>query len=306
MIENPLFEQAFLEEHQELKNNFYALRKEDASHEKIMQAFGRIIYHWYENKRRSFVWRENITPYNVVVSEIMLQQTQTDRVSSKFEKFITAFPNFEALASASFSDVLLYWKGLGYNRRALALHKIASIVTHDYAGMVPNDIKALESWPSIGKATARSITTFAFNQPTTFIETNVRTVFIYFFFPNKTNICDHEIEPLVQAALDLNAPRDWYYALMDYGVMLKKTVGNFSKQSKHHTKQSRFEGSDRQIRGAILQVLLDNGQVDYNFLCQHLDKDPNRVKIIINALHKEGFLVIDGDCVCLNKQKGAM
>lgn len=301
MIENPLFEQAFLQEHQELKNIFYELRKHDASHEKIMQAFCRIIYHLYENKRRAFAWREHISPYRVIVSEIMLQQTQTERVADKFDTFITAFPDFETLVRAPFSDVLLYWKGLGYNRRALALQKIASIVTHEHAGIVPHDIKTLELWPSIGKATARSIITFAFNQPTTFIETNIRTVFIYFFFPNGIHIHDDELEPLVQASVDQKSPRDWYYALMDYGVMLKKTVGNFSKQSKHHTKQSRFIGSDRQLRGVILQILLDTQQLDYNFLCQIVDKNPDRVKKIISDLHKEGFLVIDADCIRLNK-----
>jgi A/G-specific adenine glycosylase len=299
MIENPLFEQAFLQEHQELKNIFYALKKHDASQEKIMQAFGRIIYHLYENKRRSFAWREHISPYRVIVSEIMLQQTQTDRVADKFEKFITAFPDFETLSRAPFSDVLLYWKGLGYNRRALALQKIASIVTHEHAGIVPHDIKTLESWPSIGKATARSITTFAFNQPTTFIETNIRTVFIYFFFPNGIHIYDDELEPLVHASVDQKRPRDWYYALMDYGVMLKKTIGNFSKQSKHHTKQSRFIGSDRQLRGVILQMLLDEKHIDYNLLCLTLDKDQDRVKKIVNDLYKEGFLFFDNERNCI-------
>lgn len=160
----------------------------------------------------------------------------------------------------------------------------------EHNGVLPNDITILETFPHIGKATARSIVTYAFNMPIAFIETNVRTVFIYFFFKNQTAVTDAMLEPLVAAAVDQADPRAWYYALMDYGVMLKKTVGNVSRLSAHYAKQSAFEGSDRQIRGMILQTLLDQPETPVKILPALLDKDPERVKKIVHDLEREGFI----------------
>lgn len=253
--------------------------------------FQELVWSYYHTNKRDFSWRTSTSPYHVTVSEIMLQQTQTYRVTGKFEAFVEAFPNFATLAQAPTSDVIRLWKGLGYNRRALALQKIAHRVTTEYSGILPDDIATLETFPSIGKATARSIVTYAFNRPTTFIETNVRSVFIYFFFVNKTMITDAMLEPLVAATVNHAQPREWYYALMDYGVMLKKTIGNTSRLSAHHTTQSPFQGSDRQIRGMILQVLLDQPGVAEAALPIILDKEPDRVANITAALYKEGFIV---------------
>ncbi len=255
-----------------------------------LDAFKKIIKHYYANKRRPFAWRDVITPYRVVVSEIMLQQTQTDRVAQKFEPFIAEFPTFQALAQAPFHDIVRMWKGLGYNRRALALQKIAQRVTTDHSGNLPPVPNILETFPGIGKATARSITTFAFNVPTTFIETNIRTVFIYFFLKDRLDVHDKELEPLVAATVDQLNPREWYYALMDYGVMLKKTVGNVSRLSAHYTKQSKFEGSDRQIRGMILQALLDHQALTETALVATLQKEENRVRKMVSDLSAEGII----------------
>lgn len=256
-----------------------------------LKLFQEIIWAYYQTHKRDFAWRQSTTPYHVTVSEIMLQQTQTHRVAGKFEAFIEQFPDFKALAQAPTGDVIRLWKGLGYNRRALALQKIAQIVTTTHSGSLPDDIATLESFPSIGKATARSIITYAFNRPTSFIETNVRTVFIYFFFQNKTMITDAMLEPLVAGTVDQVNPREWYYALMDYGVMLKKTVGNLSRASAHHTKQSRFEGSDRQVRGMILQALLDQPGIAPDALPTILAKEPARIEKIVATLCKESFVV---------------
>lgn len=281
-------QEPFQEQHNMLLQKFYQKLKTDPSH--AIVHFQNIIKHYHANKRRSFAWREEISPYRVVVSEIMLQQTQTDRVAPKFDAFINRFPSFEALASASFHDVLHYWKGLGYNRRAMALQKIAQIVTTQHNGQLPNDPEILETFPGIGKATACSITTFAFNMPTMFIETNIRTVFIYFFFPNQTNIHDKELEPLIRETVDHENPREWYYALMDYGVMLKKTVGNVSRLSSHYAKQSKFQGSDRQIRGMILQALLDYKNVTRDELLSLIDREPARTEKILNDLVQENLV----------------
>ncbi|MFX1337395.1 MAG: hypothetical protein ACFFDK_02155 [Promethearchaeota archaeon] len=159
----------------------------------------------------------------------MLQQTQTRRVSEKFLNFVRKFPNFKALSESSLEEVLKAWQGLGYNRRAIALKKIAETVITEYEGILPDSIEILKSFPQIGHNTASSIAAFAFNKPSIFIETNIRRVYIYFFFPQKQKVDDKNILPIVKKTIDNENPREWYYALMDYGVMLKKNILNLIK-----------------------------------------------------------------------------
>jgi A/G-specific adenine glycosylase len=249
------------------------------------------IWDFYQKNGRSFAWRNIDDPYKVVVSEIMLQQTQTTRVEEKYELFISELPSFNALAQASLRDVLSLWQGLGYNRRGRYLHQIAQRVVAEFNGILPNSPKVLEAFPGIGPATASSICTFAFKSPTVFIETNIRAVFIHFFFKGKEKVHDKEIMPLIEQTVDHNNPREWYYALMDYGVMLKKSITNPSRRSSHHTKQSRFEGSDRQIRGAIIRLLTDYEQIHIAQLLELIKKDEARVEGIVDQLIKEGFVL---------------
>lgn len=254
--------------------------------------FRSIIFHYYFTHQRTFSWRSHITPYRVVVSELMLQQTQTIRVAEKFEPFITAFPDFNSLARARFAEILTVWKGLGYNRRAKYLQDIARMVIQQYGGSLPDDPDTLLLFPGIGPATAASICAFAYNVPAVFIETNIRTVFIHFFFAEKTSVHDREILPLIEQTLDAQRPREWYYALMDYGVMLKKTIGNLGRRSSHYTKQSRFEGSDRQLRGKILQLLLDRQQLSNDELPRLLGEESERINRIVAALCDDGIVLL--------------
>ncbi len=255
-----------------------------------IEQFKKTIWHYFHTQGRTFSWRKTTDPYLIVVSEIMLQQTQTFRVEPKFEQFTAHFPTFQTLATAPFSEVLRCWKGLGYNRRALALQKIAQEVTHNYNGNLPNDPKILDSFPGIGPATAASICAFAFNKPTIFIETNIRAVFIHFFFQNQTKITDAQIYPLVAQTVDEHNPRNWYYALMDYGVLLKKMYPNPSRKSAHHTKQSTFEGSNRQIRGLILQALLEQASCTFEQLCCAINRDKNKIAEMLNELIKDKLI----------------
>jgi A/G-specific adenine glycosylase len=224
----------------------------------------------------------------------MLQQTQTGTVSEKFLKFIQLFPDFKSLANAPLGDVLKAWQGLGYNRRAIALKKIAEIVINEYNGVLPNSIDSLKRFPQIGHNTACSIITFAFNVSTAFIETNIRRVFLYFFFPSRKKVQDKEILPLVKKTSDQDTPREWYYALMDYGVMLKKTHPELNKQSAHYRKQNQFKGSNREIRGEILRLLLDKQPLREQVIIDTLKKNPDRIKLIIKSLIKEGFIKKEG------------
>jgi A/G-specific adenine glycosylase len=248
------------------------------------------VWDYFKEHGRSFSWRNIDNPYYVLVSEVMLQQTQTVRVKEKYEQFIARFPTVESLAHASLQDLLFCWQGLGYNRRALFLQKTAQKIVTEHAGIVPADPHILVTFPGIGKATSASICAFAFNIPTVFVETNIRAVFIHFFFAQQDTVDDKEIVALVSQTLDRVNPRHWYYALMDYGVMLKKQLPNPSRKSKHYTKQSKFEGSDRQIRGAILK-LLTTKPASQTEIIDHLHSiDPNKINRIVNDLCTEGFL----------------
>lgn len=249
-----------------------------------------LIYDYYATHKRLFSWRDCDNAYFVVVSEIMLQQTQTDRVKEKYQQFIQTFPTIESLAAAPVRDVIASWQGLGYNRRGLALHAFAQRVVADYGSEVPNDPIVLETFRGIGPATAASICAFAFNKPTLFIETNIRTVFIHCFFKDHQLVSDKMLMPLIEQTLERDNARQWYYALMDYGVMLKKIHKNPSRKSAHYTIQSKFEGSDRQIRGLILKMLVEHTVLSYENLCELLQRDPQRIALQLTQLVKEQFI----------------
>jgi A/G-specific adenine glycosylase len=236
------------------------------------------VWDHYRFQGRTFSWRTRISPYRVHVSEMMLQQTQTKRVEPAFERFLVQFPDYPSLAQASLSEVIANWQGLGYNRRARFLKQAAEMIVSEYQCILPTDESSLRRLPGIGPNTAASILAFAFNLPTVFIETNIRSVFLHHYFP-QTVASDRQILPLVAQTLDQSRPREWYWALMDYGVHIKKTVGNESRRSTHHIVQSRFAGSVRQVRGEILRALLESqakGELldDLELSCQILSRLP--------------------------------
>lgn len=263
----------------------------------LFQAFQDTVWDYYNKHKRPFVWRDTFDPYHIVVSEIMLQQTQTHRVVEKYLNFIAHFPTFQELAQASAQEVLAQWVGLGYNRRALALHGIAQRVMHDYAGQLPNDPTILQTFKGLGPATSSSIAAFAFNKPTVFIETNIRSVYLHVFFADKTEISDKELMPLIAQTVDQACSREWYYALMDCGVLLKKLYPNPNKKSKHYSKQSTFQGSNRQVRGAIIRHLSEHGSLEKNKLEELFPKKIKELPLIIESLVKDGFIIIINDTI---------
>lgn len=208
--------------------------------------------HW-----RDLPWRRTRDAYAVWVSEVMLQQTQVSRVDGRWQRWLSRFPDPAALAAAPTADVLAEWQGLGYNRRALALQRAAAEVCSRWGGEVPGDLDALVSLPGIGPATAAGIRAFAFDLPGVYLETNVRAVFLHEFFPDAERVPDSALVPLVREACPEQGARRWYYALLDYGAHLKRTVPNPSRRSASHTRQSAFEGSRRQKRAALVRLLLE-------------------------------------------------
>ena len=250
--------------------------------------FQKIIREYYAKNKRDFPWRKTRDPYKILVSEIMLQQTQAPRAVSKYVSFVYKFPTTKALREASLTEVLSEWQGLGYNRRALFLKKCSEIIEKDFNGKFPKDFKTLCTLPGIGPATAGDIMAFAWNTPHVVIETNIRSVFIHFFFTDKEKVTDKEILPLIEKTLDTENPRDWYSALFDYGAYLKQT-SNPSRRSAHHAKQTKFEGSERQKRAHILRIILKQPQTEREV--QKISTyEIKLVSKIILGLLKDGFI----------------
>jgi A/G-specific adenine glycosylase len=269
---------------------FDRIIKKDGTSNKTVRVFQKIICAYYRQNPRDLPWRRTRNPYRILISEMMLQQTQVGRVLGKYKLFVRRFPGFPSLAKAPIREILEVWQGLGYNRRALALKKIADIVTKDYHGKLPVQEQHLLKLPGIGRYSASAIVAFAYNKPSLFIETNIRRVFIHFFFHDRENITDAEIMPLVARTLDTANPREWYYGLMDYGVMLKEKIKNPNTRSAHYRRQTPFQGSNRQIRGRILGTLVRNPDISRNGLIRELRMDPLKVERNLEQLFQEGFL----------------
>lgn len=249
--------------------------------------------HYAANGRHDLPWRQpeadgSFDPYKIFVSEMMLQQTQVPRVAPKYRQFLQAFPDVVSLSQASLGDVLRVWSGLGYNRRAKFLWEAARTAVREYDGKLPKTREQLVRLPGIGPNTAGAILAYAFNRPEIFIETNIRTVFIHHFFAEAEGVPDKDIKTVVAATMpDENNYREWYWALMDYGTHVKQTAGNASQRSKHFTRQSKFEGSRRQIRGKVLRLLAERPHSKPQLVKQMPDE---RLLAVVDDLQKEGFI----------------
>ena len=258
--------------------------------------FRNIIYSSYEKEHRVFPWRKNTqkssAAWGILVSEFMLQQTQTGRVVSYWERWMKKWPTPAHLNEASLEEVLKEWSGLGYNRRARYLKECAGIITRDFEGKVPRAPEVLAQLPGIGPYTAGAIACFAYNYPSVIIETNIRAVMLHFFFNGSEGITDREILPLIEKTLDRNNPRKWYWALMDYGAALKKISSNPGRRSAHYTRQSVFKGSLRQIRGSLVRALVSGGEATSEELYARLDvpADEKDFYRALEALSKESMV----------------
>jgi A/G-specific adenine glycosylase len=252
--------------------------------------FRRAVLDHYRGSGRSFPWRENTEPWGVLVSEFMLQQTQTERVVPYWVRWLSLWPTPADLASVPLDQVLREWSGLGYNRRARFLRDAAAAIRDRHGGVVPDDAEALDALPGVGPYTARAVATFAFGKAEVFIETNIRAVFLHFFFPGEVEVPDSSILPLVEESLDRADPRRWYWALMDYGSALKRITPNPGRRSAHYARQSRFEGSLRQARGAVLRRLASDGPANLASLVVGSGIEEPRIRSALESLSAEGFV----------------
>ncbi len=266
----------------------------DSMVEDDKRLFLETLWDFYARHGRDLPWRiaepdGSFDPYKIMVSELMLQQTQVARVVPKYYEFLQHFPTVQALDRADLGDVLRTWQGLGYNRRAKFLHEAAKAVRR--LGYFPDTLSGLVNLPGIGPNTAGAMLAYAYNQPAIFIETNIRTVYIHHFFADKTAIADKAIRELLEQTLDAEQPREFYWAIMDYGSYLKATVGNPNKASRHYTRQSKFSGSRRQVRGQIIRVL---GTGDHTLQQLHSVVADSRLESVLQDLVAEGMIRMNG------------
>jgi len=262
-------------------------------------AFRERIHRAAAEHYRDLPWRRTRDPYRVLLSEVMLQQTQVARVVPKYEAWLERFPTLDALAAAPLEAVLESWQGLGYNRRAVALKRLAETVAAEHGGELPSDAAALRALPGVGPATAAGVRAFAFGQPGVYLETNVRAVFLHEFFADADGVPDTALVPLIEATADPADPRGWYYALLDYGAHLKRTLPNPSRRSAHHTRQTPFEGSRRQKRAQLLRAVLADPGADMASLAEQTGLDLPLAEELLGELEREGFLRCgDGRWTC--------
>ncbi len=251
-------------------------------------AFRRGIYDYYRHWGRSFPWRQTDDPYRILLSEMMLQQTQTSRVLPKYRQFLLRFPDLRDVADAALSEVFSLWQGLGYNRRAQALHRIA----RETGGILPDAEEDLLKLPMVGPATAAALQAFAWGRPALYLETNIRRVLLHVFFRQQDRVTDRQLYRLLSQLVDEEDPRRWYYALMDYGVFLRQAVENPNRRSAHYAKQAPFADSNRQVRGSILLVLNEKGPASVEELAGLVSFPRERVLKAMDQLCREGMVQI--------------
>ena len=256
-----------------------------------VSVFRETVYGHYRREDRSLPWRETLDPYKVLVSEIMLQQTQSQRVIAKYKSFLNRFPTVEALAESSLKEVLSEWQGLGYNRRGKSLHDAARLIAERFHGKVPESLADLRTLPGVGAYTAGAVRAFAFSRPSVFIETNIRRVMIQVFCPDRESVSDRDLFPLIGATLDHRNPRQWYYGLMDYGAYLGRSFGNANRRSRHYTRQAPLAGSVREVRGRIVALLSETDALPLEELERRVAPGDSRFSRAIEGLLKDGMVV---------------
>lgn len=275
------------------------------------------ILTWYNEHKRDLPWRHTRDPYRILLSEIMAQQTQISRVIPKYEAWLEQFPTIHHLANSSVSEVLTYWHGLGYNRRALNLKRSAEKIVREYDGVFPKTEKELLELPGIGRYTARAILCFAFDEQITVVDTNVRKVILTQFFKSdnskiqtlqcsdtvnhnseKSKIDEKIIEEMAEQLLPMGKAYDWNQALMDYSSAVLK------KEKIPVQKQSKYIGSHRYYRSKVLKVLLEKKKVKIDEIGElikndYTEKEKEWLQKMLEQLAKEGFIVIEKETVRL-------
>ena len=268
--------------------------------------FQSVILDWGRAHRRDMPWRRTCDPYRILVSEVMLQQTQVSRVLPKYLEFLGEFPTLTALADASRPRLLQVWNGLGYWRRALYLRSAARMLVDDYGGTFPRDARTLRKLPGVGPYTAGAVSCFAFGSAEPFLDTNIRRVYLQFFFPDEDDVPDARIMGVARDAVWTDDPREWHYALFDYGALALRDK-KINRRSSHYSKQSAFDGSFRSFRAKAVRYLLERPGNEARrteleeFLAGELATGESRYRAgeVLEALEVDGLFRREGDLYSL-------
>ncbi len=254
--------------------------------------FRSYIFSWWKKNARDLPWRHTSDPYAILVSEVMLQQTQVSRVLEKYEAFLGKYPTVFDLADAPTSGIIRDWKGLGYNRRALYLHRGALIVVEKYKGIFPESEAELLSIPGIGKYTARAILVFAFRHTVAMVDTNIRKIITHFFYDGRTQ-SESVIWETAKRLVPKGKSWEWHQALMDYGALeLWKQTGNNTARSIKRTSTVPFRQTNRFLRGRILDALRVCPRSDSELvseMAQICKRPESVVRDAVSALIREGL-----------------
>lgn len=262
-----------------------------------MAAFQSAVWEYYRRHGRRFPWRETVDPYQILVSEFMLQQTQVSRVEAKYAEFLQRFPTVQDLADAAVGEVLVVWQGLGYNRRALNLLQAAKRIVHEHQGRCPGTMHELMALPGVGRSTAGAVAAFAFGVAHPFVETNIRAALVHHFVPPGVRVSERWLVEAAARVLDVTCARDWYYALMDYGADLKRTTTGLTARAGGRGGHGRFAGSRRQLRAQLLRLILAEPGRRAEALSHRLqsmavaDWTEEEIGAVLAVLEREGFVV---------------
>ena len=250
---------------------------------------------WYAAEGRDLPWRHRVDPYAVLVSEIMLQQTQVPRVVPKYEAFLTAYPRLEDLGAAPLDEVLRLWRGLGYNNRARRLRDCAAaaVAAGGRPAQLPRTLAGLRELPGIGPYTARAVLVFAHNDDVAAVDANVRRVLTH-ELGLPPDLGDADLQAAADSVLPRGRSRDWHNALMDYGslVLTARATGIAPR-----TRQSAFQGSRRWYRSRLLRELLERGPRSFEELAAALEVTPQVAAELADLLARDGLVRREGERV---------
>jgi A/G-specific adenine glycosylase len=266
------------------------------------------LLEWFRANDPGYPWRGTRDPYAVLVSEVMLQQTQASRVAEAFPRFMARFPDLASLAAASPADVLREWGGLGYARRAVALHRAARAVIAEDDGVVPNEVPVLEALPGIGPYTASAVASIAFGAPVAAIDTNVRRVVSRLTYGREADVVTTaDVRRAAAAWLAIEEPGDWNQAVMDLGRAVCRPTprcdvcplagscrfraSGRARRRAGVRSQPAFEGSMRQVRGAVLRELRGRARpAPIETIAAALSLPVPRVDLAVDALERDGIV----------------
>jgi A/G-specific adenine glycosylase len=297
----------------------------DISDDKKRSFLQKRLFEWFRANQRKLPWRETRDPYEVLVSEVMLQQTQVDRVIPYFHEFLRRYPTVETLAEAPTSEVIRIWAGLGYNRRAVNLQRTAQYVATNLYGKFPETVQELKKLPGIGPYTAGAIACFAYEQDVPFLDTNMRRVLHRFWFGVDVPAPTASEREVIAFAEDVVPPGngwEWNQALIEFGALLCtarkpacvicplqercaaypeiQTQLAMLPKGVRLKREEPFSGSNRFYRGRVIAALREHPSIDLGTLGPLVrenfsESDMPWLYDVVQGLSKDGLAVLAED-----------